>query len=71
MTFVGGVSETPELLAYLFPIQPCTRVSSPDGLARLPAWAWAGLGDKFRARVNAALKIIRHTPFDLYQVFSP
>ena len=36
MTLVVGVSETPELLAYLFAIQPCTRVSSPDGLARLP-----------------------------------
>jgi len=33
MTFVVGVSETPELWAYLFPIRPCTRVSSPDGLA--------------------------------------
>ena len=69
MTFVAGVSETPELLAYLFPIQACTRVSSPDGLARLPAWAWAGLADKVRGRVNAAPKIIRHTPFDLNRYF--
>ena len=69
MTFVVGVSETPELLAYLFSIRPCTRVSSPDGLARLPAWAWAGLGDKVRDRVNAAPKIIRHTPFDLNRYF--
>jgi len=32
LTFIG-VSETPKLLAYLFPIQPGARVSSPDGLA--------------------------------------
>jgi hypothetical protein len=65
MTFMAGVSEMPKLLAYLCPIQPCTRVSSPDGLARLPAWARPGLGDKVRDRVNAAPKTIRATPFDL------
>ncbi len=41
MTMVVGVSETPKFLANIFPIRPCTRVSWPDGLARLPAWAWA------------------------------
>lgn len=67
MTFVVGDSEAPELLTYLFPIRPCTRVSAANGLARLPAWA--GLGDKVRDRVNAAPKIIRPTPFDLNRYF--
>ncbi len=53
MPFVVGVSEAPELLAYLFPIRPCTGVSSPNGLARLPAWAWAGLGGKVRGSRRA------------------